>query len=183
MDGTIALGLYREPLRGMIHELKYGGVAVLARPLGALLATEVASRLSEGDFLVTYVPVHPGRRKERGYDQAELLARQLSSCLGLPFVPLLRRTRPTRPQVELGFEERRENVRDAFQPSTPCLSGKSRAKSVLLVDDVFTTGATLCEGAKVLKKWGAKSVVACVLARDLPEVPELNPRRRTNNTK
>jgi len=169
LDGTVALGLYREPLRELIHEFKYRGTAVLARPLGAMLAAEVAPRLASGDFLVTHVPAHPRRRRERGYDQAELLARQVSSCLGLPFAPLLQRVRHTRPQVELGLEERLGNVRDAFRPSPLCRSDAARERSVLLVDDVLTTGATLGEGAKVLKGRGVSAVIACVLARDLPE--------------
>ncbi len=168
LDQTVVLGLYQEPLRGIIHELKYSGVAELARPLGSMLAAEVAPRLKEGNYWVTHVPAHSSRTRERGYDQAELLARQLSVCLGLPFFPVLRRSKRTVPQVGLGPEERRRNLRGAFQVEERCLTKWVPGASILLVDDVFTTGATLSEAATLLKRRGAGSVIACVLARDLP---------------
>jgi predicted amidophosphoribosyltransferase len=113
------------------------------------------------------VPLHPVRARERGFNQAELLAAELAAAAGLAVLPALRRVRPTRPQVGLAAAERAGNVRDAFAADAsraPLLRGRG----ALLVDDVFTTGATLESAAAALRAAGAARVVALTLARALP---------------
>ncbi len=112
--------------------------------------------------LLVPVPLHPKRLKERGFNQSEILARELSRHFSLELGPaVLERCRYTTPQVELAASERKINILGAFVCSDPSVKNKN----VILVDDVFTTGATMQECAKVLKKSGASEVWGLVIAR------------------
>jgi ComF family protein len=111
------------------------------------------------------VPLHRTRLRSRGFNQALLLAYGISERFGVPLCyDNLARIRPTRPQVELTVRERAENVRGAFGLQRP---GEVAERKVLLIDDVFTTGATMNECARVLKDAGAASVTVLTLARTL----------------
>ncbi|MDY7039964.1 MAG: ComF family protein [Chloroflexota bacterium] len=110
------------------------------------------------------VPLHPTRERTRGYNQSALLARRITEATELPICEnLLARVQATSPQVELGAEERRQNVHGAFQ----CQSGAARGRRILLIDDVCTTGATLEACSQALRADGATSVWALTLARAL----------------
>ncbi len=163
IDATVAMAVYEEPLRAVIHKLKYGNGWRLARPLGAMAAVRLAPLLRESRPLLTFVPMHRRKRRANGYDHAHRLAEGIARALGLDAVPLLRRTRPTPSQSSLDHDGRLCNVRGAFEP----LGREFRGEEVVLVDDVLTTGYTLSECASVLKAGGAARVTACVLARDL----------------
>lgn len=163
LDATVAMASYEEPLRSVIHKLKYDNGWRLAPLLGAMAAARLAPSLQSPRPRLTFVPMHARRRRMRGYDHAEKLAGAVARALGLEPQCLLERVRPTPAQVSLGQEERQRNVRGAF-----CVVGESmRGEEVILVDDVLTTGCTLVECAAALKANGAGRVVACVLARDL----------------
>ncbi len=163
LDLCRALALYEDPIRTVIHRMKYGGIWRLSRPLGFMAATSLAPFLGAGTPCVTHVPMHPRRRRSRGYDHAELLAGAVAEALGLPFRPLLVRTRHSPAQATLDLARRRENVRDAFRVARTA----GLPREVILVDDVMTTGYTLSECASALKRAGVRRVSACVLARDL----------------
>ncbi|MGQ9475196.1 MAG: double zinc ribbon domain-containing protein [Actinomycetota bacterium] len=163
VDFCRALALYEEPLRSVILRLKYGGSWRLARPLGFLAATSLAPHLGRLVPCVAHIPMHPRRRRSRGYDHAELLARAVAEALGLPHRPLLVRTRYSPTQAGSDLSRRRENVRGAFR----IREGEPLPREVILVDDVMTTGYTLSECAAELKKAGVKAVFVSVLARDL----------------
>jgi competence protein ComFC len=163
LDRTVAFGVYEEPLRSVIHKLKYGNGWRLARPLGAMAAVRLAPVLRSAHPQVTFVPMHRRKRRARGYDHAEKLAEGFAAGLGLPAVRMLERTRATEAQANLALGARRHNVKGAFRLAKESPAGAE----IVLVDDVLTTGYTLSECAKVLKKGGAGSIVACVLARDL----------------
>ncbi len=169
-DASYAAGLYRDPLRAMIHRLKYRNGRRLAPYLGGLMV-EAVRRSEDGTpafDVVTFVPMHRRKRKERGYNQAELLAGEVARGLGLEVTPLLSRLRPGPAQTGLSLAERRENVRAAFGlKGGVSLSGRPH---ILLVDDVMTSGFTLSEAARSLKRAGANRVTCCVLARDVPGV-------------
>ena len=111
------------------------------------------------------IPLHHSKLKSRGYNQAEILANELASKLELRTQNLLERIKDTKSQVGLEKEERQKNIKDAFKVSNQRLEVISQ-KSFLLVDDVLTTGSTLLEAAKVLKRNGAKKVWGITLARD-----------------
>lgn len=169
-DGVLCAGLYQGSLRCAILNLKFRRWRRAAAPLAAQL-WQVWSRSEyatwrQVDALVP-VPIHPVRRALRGFNQAELLAEQLSRLSGVPVLKdALCRRRYRRPQVGLRQAERLQNVQDAFEVVRPdCVQGRALA----LLDDVFTTGGTLDACARVLKDSGARFVVALTLARDLSE--------------
>ena len=144
-----------------IHRFKYSGKVILAGPLGHLLAGAARGLPARPDVVVP-VPLHPGRLRSRGFNQSLLLARRVSGLIGVRLDYLsLKRTRPTRPQVNLNSRERRENVKGAFEVKKP---DAFKGKKVLLVDDVLTTGSTVRECARVAKGSGAE-VFVLTLAR------------------
>jgi ComF family protein len=161
IDDAGALGLYDGALRSIIHSLKYEGRRSLAHPL----ATRVRARcrgVLDGAEVAVAVPLHPSRRRERGFNQALDLARGL----GLPVRRALRRVRRTESQTALSVNERHRNVSGAFAPSRfAWLRRDIAGRIVVLVDDVSTTGATLNECAVVLKELGAREVRAVTAAR------------------
>jgi ComF family protein len=159
-----AVCLYEGLIVETICRYKYGGVTRLARPLGSLLTEYRDPEFSLQDFdLILPVPLHPQRLRERGFNQSLLLARRLSRKHSIPLnFTALQRSRSTRPQAEVSGSERRTNVRGAFLVQQPeAVAGRR----VLLVDDVFTTGATVRECAKVLIRAGARWVDVLTLAR------------------
>ena len=166
-----AIGPYEGRLRDVIHALKYDRRASLARPLGALLCDAGRDVIDGADAAVP-VPLHWTRRHQRGFNQAALLAGQL----GVPVIRALRRTRRTRPQVDLPAAARHRNVAGAFALAwryrlTRSGLGRRFAPPPLvglvfvLVDDVSTTGATLEACARVLIAAGAREVRALTAAR------------------
>ena len=145
--------VYDRRAEEVVHALKFGGRRGLAQGLGDTLA-RAAAHLGGWDA-VTEVPLHPARRRERGYNQAALLADALSRVLGVPRAPgLLERTRFTRSQARLGARERRRNLDGAFRVPHPAWV---RGRRIVVVDDVITSGATLeaCFGA--LTEAGART--------------------------
>jgi len=142
----------------LVLRYKYSG----GKWLSAFMACAMAKACDMMDVdVICHVPLHDKRRKARGFDQAEELAKQLSRLTGKPFVNALKRGRNTPTQTKLSAAERRENVRGAFESICP-VSGR-----IVLVDDVLTTGATAAECAGVLLKSGAQSVVILTFARAL----------------
>jgi ComF family protein len=156
--------MYSGPVREALHALKYRGERRLAEPLAEALA-ERWRRAGRGGDLLTWVPVHPSRRRERGFDQAELLARHMGHVLGLPAAPLLERRERTSAQHALGHAERAANTVGAFGPSGEA-GGRHRGAWVVVVDDILTTGATLAGCAAVLRRSGFEAVSAATVARD-----------------
>lgn len=158
-DRTEAVYGYAFPLDVLIQRLKYGGQTVIADYLAARLAEGLAG--TEPPDLILAMPLHPRRLRERGYNQAALLAGHLARRLEVEFAPgLCRRERDTPPQVGLPLPARRKNIRGAFVCAAD-LAGKR----VALVDDVMTSGASLDELARVVRRAGAVEVSAWVVAR------------------
>lgn len=163
-EATRAPYLYEGSLMTAIHQFKYGAKSFIADSLGPLLAQFAKTRFKESDnFLTIPVPLHPKRLQERGFNQSLLLARHVARQLHTELDYLsLRRVRDTVPQTGLGKEERRKNVRGAFHVKAPDVV---KEKVVLLVDDVSTTGNTLNECARVLRKSGCNRIFCLVLAK------------------
>lgn len=168
IDGIVAGVEYRGIIKKLIYQMKYKPhVKDLARPASALLYEALIQNESAMMFLtpetvIASVPLSRERQAKRGYNQSEEIAKSLSTRLGLPYKRLLKRTRNTRPQFDLKKEARLKNVKDAFVLNNPA----TIQPIVLIVDDVSTTGATLRECAKVLKRRGAKKVLGVSFARE-----------------
>lgn len=166
-DATIAAFSYAFPIDRLIHSLKYQGRLALAEwCANAILARDDRSGAgvsSQPQHLIA-LPLAVERQRERGYNQAQEIARAISARTGVPLLPRgLLRVRATPPQAALPWTERAKNVRGAFACELD-LSGLT----IAVVDDVMTTGASLAEAAKTLKASGAASVENWVVARTLP---------------
>ncbi|MBN2302133.1 MAG: ComF family protein [Lentisphaerae bacterium] len=150
-------------LKHVIHEFKYSNGAYLVNDLGPLLVKCVHTNYTKIGFdCVTYVPLHIRRERERTYNQSALLARYVASDMDLPLLRCIRRSRPTASQVGLSLAERKQNVKHAFIASSNAHVGM---RTVLLVDDVITTGATVNECARALLDAGAARVYVASVAR------------------
>ena len=161
-----AMGAYEGVLRHAIHQFKYRDRPQLAAPLGLLLASYARDHAAELNGLrfdaLLPVPMHPIRQRQRGYNQSERLARIAASELGLPLSTRdLARIRPTRPQVGLTHQARQTNLQGAFAVRLP---DAVQGKTLLLIDDVATSGSSLYECTLALKASGAKAVYALTLA-------------------
>jgi len=181
--GARAFGLFTGKLRQVVLRLKYSGDARLGRRLGELLELAWAALPRGTDFsspVIVPVPLHPSRRRERGFNQSDLLAEGLVRALGKqqdaapPAVAKawLARQRATPPQTGLSVAARRENLRGAFIVTEP---DEVRGRTIVLIDDVMTTGATISACARALKRAGAALVLGLTLARATPQFPDLTP--------
>lgn len=167
-----AYGSYDGGLRELIHLLKYDHVRPAANVLGRMLAEVIANlQISFGDahLLVVPVPLHANKMRQRGFNQADLIARAAMKLepagqhLTLE-AGILERQRETQSQIGLTRHQRRENMRGAFRVARP---SQVENREILLVDDVFTTGTTVSECARVLRRAGATKVWVATVARTL----------------
>lgn len=160
-DQVVAPWRYEAPLDGLILRLKSAHGIATANTLGRLLADHLDQRRDGRPDLILPIPLHPARLRERGFNQAGLLARQISGQLGIPWqAGLLEKVRQTEDQRGLDRKARRKNLRGSFD----CKELPSGCH-VALVDDVVTTGATSQEAARTLKRAGAGRVEVWALAR------------------
>lgn len=158
--------VFEGPLREVVHQFKYRRVCRLAQPLGALLAAHLAAWPLLADAVLP-VPLHTQRLAERGFNQAEALAREVARVARLPLVGEgLDRVRATGQQARLDARERQENMRGAFR-----WQGRAAPPGrVLLVDDILTTGATMGACAEALLAAGTGAVYGLALARSRPDL-------------
>jgi ComF family protein len=168
---AVAFGSYDGELRELIHLLKYNGVRPAANVLGRTLAQALAQLRCEfgaAEVLVIPVPLYRGKRRQRGFNQAELITRSALKALGDQRLVLaadaLVRTRETQSQIGLTSHQRGENMRGAFAVAN---AGAVEGREIILVDDVYTTGTTATECAKVLRRAGAVKVWVATAARTL----------------
>ncbi len=160
LDRVRAFGVYEGPIRIAHHAFKFEGMEKLKADIARQILNSVPNSFWEGAEALVPVPLSPERERERGYNPAELLAQELSVKTRIPIKPLLRKIRSTVPQMSLTREKRIHNPEGAYKSVFTQPFSK-----VVLVDDVFTTGATLEECAKVIKETGVSWVGAVVFGR------------------
>ena len=170
---AVAYGSYEGGLRELIHLLKYGGVRPAANVLGRMLAEAIAGLepvFGQGAVAVIPVPLHKTKQRQRGFNQAELIARVAVKIRSVAqgrmtlAADALRRQRETQSQIGLTNHQRRENMRGAFAVTR---ADEVNGREVVLVDDVYTTGTTASECARVLRRAGASQVWVATVARTL----------------
>jgi len=173
LDGAFSAIVLNNVARKLIYQLKYRPYLTDLRQIAGELMFESLSQneefqriysLNKEKLLVVPIPLFASREKKRGYNQSEILAKEFSERFGLKFANLLIRKKDTKTQVKLDREKRRENVRNAFELRIK--NYELRTKSVFLIDDVLTTGATLSEAGKALKRAGALKVWGIALAKE-----------------
>ena len=162
-DGCFSPLAYRGTVPQAVHRYKFSRVRALGKPFAALMAQCLSDRLPERADLLCWAPLSKKRLRERGFDQAELLAREVGRLLSVPAEPTLEKTRNTAPQSELEeASARRANAQGAYS----LLPGAGlTGRRVVLVDDVVTSGSTLRECAALLRRGGAAQVYCLTLAR------------------
>src|SRR3972149_2825968 len=161
LDGLVVAARYRGPVKSAIAKVKYKWVYDIGKTLVDLLAASLWRFGIPDDLILVPIPLHTRRKNWRGFNQAEILAKSLSLKFNQPYGEYLARIIETASQVGLKRDERQKNVKGAFRLRTGAdVSGKN----ILLVDDVYTSGATMQEACRVLKKAGAKTVWAMAVA-------------------
>ena len=165
-DRAISLLEYRWPVDQMVIELKFEKNRAHARVLGSLMAQLLPHHYNDQPLpkLITCVPMHPDRLRERGFNQAHLIARQVSRILGIPYAPqIARRTRHSKAQSGLTAQQRAANIAGCFDCDLP----SQGASSIAIIDDVFTTGSTVGELSKQFRKTGVERIDIWTVARTL----------------
>lgn len=164
VDKCLSPLYYHGSVKESLHRYKFSGTTAYADIYSEFIVKCIDENQISCDS-ITWVPLSRRRLRKRGYDQAELLARGIARQMGFRPVRLLKKRRDTKPQSQTGSAvKRRANISGAYVCLKPELVA---GKRILLVDDIVTTGATLSEAAGVLKKAGAKEVIAVTLARSL----------------
>lgn len=174
IDGAFAAVSYKGIVRKLIYNFKYKPFLSDLRDslvdlfYESIIQNEVfvqtLEQLNNRAIVLTPVPLHWIRFNKRGYNHAQLLAKGLSFKLNIPFIELLKRVKATKSQFGLNLKKRKENISDSFviTPNIPIF----KHPNIFLIDDILTTGSTLLEAARILKKNGAKKVWGLALARD-----------------
>lgn len=150
--------IYQGIVRDMVHGLKYKDKRNIAYTMAAMI-WEIIDKSGIRFDIIVPVPIHSRKLKKRGYNQSELVARELSNIMNIPYMNVIKRIRNTPSQVLFNGDMRWYNVKDAFE-----CTANLKDKSILVVDDVITTGATMCFCAESLKNAGAKFVAAAAFA-------------------
>ena len=153
---AIAPFVYEGEMVGLIHSLKFGNAKYIAKSLAFFMAECFKSHNLSADIIIA-VPLSYQRKKQRGYNQSELLATEVSKMLNISLeVDCLKKIANTKPQEKLTYKERQQNLKNTFSVIN---ENKIKNKTILLIDDVYTTGATAINCTNTLKKSGAKNVI------------------------
>lgn len=162
-DRAVSVVKYEEDIKKLIYRFKYSSHTYLARIMGAMMGQKLRGEGINVDLIIP-VPLHKKREKDRGFNQSVLLARYIKKEINVPLnINTLLRVKNTKVMHRLTKKERRDNVEDAFKVVE---NGVIEDKDILLIDDIFTTGATVNACSQLLKNSGAKSVTILTFARD-----------------
>ena len=166
LDRILSATSFKGIVREAIHKLKYSYLEELSVPLSLLILNYLQNINCQIDnsFIIVPVPMHPKKKRRRGFNQSEEIAKIISQSTNIPLSTTLIKIKETKPQMELNRIERMENIKNCF-----AITNKKEIenKTILLLDDVYTTGTTIEECAKVLKENGAKEVWGLTIAREI----------------
>ncbi len=164
-NNLVALGIYNGLLKSLIYNFKYEGFKEYGFPLGCLISDKIRQETDYKKIDYTCaIPLHKDKLKQRKFNQSEIIARAIAKKLHIPYCEIFSREKNTQPQHSLSVEQREKNLKDAFSINP----GKNfKEKSILIVDDIYTTGATIHEACLLLKESGVKDIYVAVLARSL----------------
>ena len=158
-DKNFSIFIYDDVISDLIHRFKFKNHPAIGKALSTIIANEINFAIPQKIDCIIPVPIHRIRKRERGFNQSEILAKKLAQKLQISLrTDLLKRIRNTKPQWALDYHERKRNLIDAF--SCKNVSGKN----IILFDDIFTTGTTINECSKVLKSAGANYILSLTLA-------------------
>lgn len=164
---VIGITPYEGVYRDLIQNMKYSGERDLAKPLGYLMAERFKKETIKVDLIIP-VPLHPIREMERGFNQSQILAQEVAFQLGLPMrTGLLVREKYEKPQSSYGWKDRQRILDNTFIMGN---GGEINGKSILLIDDIITTGATLCSCARIIVKNGASAVYGLTWSAGMGEI-------------
>lgn len=155
---------YDGPIAKLIHKYKYSYLENISDILVEILYKQLININIAGRFVITNIPLHPSKKRQRGFDQAELLAKKLSQKTNTSYVELLKRIKKTKTQAKLSKTQRIKNTKNSFIINNMVQIPKNN--TIILIDDVTTTGFTLAEAAKTLKEKGFNKIVCLVLAKN-----------------
>lgn len=158
---SFAILEYDEMMSGLIHRIKYGGVKHAIEPLSNFLVDKLAT-ISENFDYITYVPMFKLREKERGYNQSKILAEYVSTRVNIPLIDIVEKSVDNSNQATLGYADRKENVKDVYT-LIKYKRKEIKNKTILIIDDIMTTGATSNEISRLLVSAGAKACFVLVL--------------------
>lgn len=165
LNGLIAACYFNEPIKKLIYQYKYRKARDISKLLSRIIIEKITGhKIAEKEnTIVVPIPLHPLSKTKRGFNQAQLIAKDVSTKLKLNYQPeIIKRVKLTKTQAKLTREERKENIKDAFSLTNKI---NLKNKDIILIDDVFTTGATLEEAARTVKKATARQVWGCVVAK------------------
>ncbi len=161
-NNGFSMFLYNEPIRKIIHKFKYDDFGYYAKVMGIKMGEFLLKQNLFSCDCIIPVPIHWKREKKRGFNQAEIMAREISKILRVSMISdALIRVKNTKPQFGLGKEERAKNIEGAFEVVKP---EKFFGKDVLIIDDIYTTGTTIYECLKLIKNSGARNIYYFTLA-------------------
>jgi ComF family protein len=166
LDRILSATSFKGIVREAIHKLKYSYLEELSVPLSLLILNYLQNINCQIDnsFIIVPVPMHPKKKRRRGFNQSEEIAKIISQSTNIPLSTTLIKIKETKPQMELNRIERMENIKNCFAINN---EKEIENKTILLLDDVYTTGTTIEECAKVLKENGAKEVWGLTIAREI----------------
>lgn len=158
---------YHDPVvKKLIKKYKYSYFENLAEPMADIYIKKIQQLDLAPDFIICNIPLHKSKKKKRGFDQTELIAKKISLGLQVPYFNLLQRQRSTKTQAQLNKKQRQKNMAQAFEINEKIAYKSLVTKPMLLIDDIATTGTTLNEAAKVLKEAGFERVICLAMAKN-----------------
>jgi len=162
----ICLDYHDVVVKKVIKKYKYSYFENLAEPISKIYIKKIQQLDLADNFILANIPLHKSKKKKRGFDQTELIAKKISDNLQIPYFNLLQRQRSTKTQARLNKEQRQKNMAQAFEINEKIDYKSLLTKPIVLIDDIATTGTTLNEAAKVLKQAGFRQIICLALAKN-----------------